>query len=206
MRHSCDQESAHLARAEIPDVGNRVPGGGGVLVVHAAHQRIHRDEAGRCCRVRLRGYDIDRRDLGSCRTHGIFDGVFEGDRRRWAALAAARELEADHRPVLAVCHLEQRDIAAVRTQVRPDTVEGILDPALQAVRVKPVYEHETGDEFVGGEPIDQFGGRLGGDGDDPLERSPVEVGQLGGELFGPLTHDRAAARAGVQQGLDSITC
>ena len=88
----------------------------------------------------------------------------------------------------------------------PDTVEGILDPALQAVRVKPVHEHETGDEFVGGEPIDQVGGRLGGDRDDPLERSPVEVGQLGGELFGPLTHDRSAARAGVQQGLDSITC
>ncbi len=72
--------------------------------------------------------------------------------------------------------------------------------------VKPVHQHETGDEFVGRELTDQFRGRLGGDGDDPLERGPVEVGQLGGELFGPLAHDRSAARAGVQQGLDSITC
>ena len=72
--------------------------------------------------------------------------------------------------------------------------------------VKPVHQHETGDEFVGRELPDQFRRRFGSDGDDPLERGAIEVRQLGGELFGPLAHDRSAARTGVQQGLDSITC
>jgi hypothetical protein len=74
------------------------------------------------------------------------------------------------------------------------------------MRVETVHEHETRDEFVGCERTDQFGRGLGDDGHHSLERRPVQVRQLSGELFGSFAHDRSAARTGVQQGLDSITC
>ena len=100
------------------------------------------------------GHHFDRRDLRRGGAHRILDRQLEGDRRRRAALAAARELQPDH--ALAV-DLEQMDVAAVRPEVGPHAVQRVLDPPLDVVRMQSVHQHEAGDQVVGGERVGELG-------------------------------------------------
>jgi hypothetical protein len=167
-------------------------------LVNPAEQRLRRDHTD--IRGGFGGDDLDRSDLRSRRPHRVLDREFQGHRGGRTALAAASELQTND----IVDDVEQRYVTAVRAQVWPNAVKGVLDPALHIVRMQAVHQQQAGHQVVRGEPFCQLRVGAHGDAQHPLEAGPVKVGHLTDQLHRPFVGGSATRRGRVDQGLDPI--
>ena len=83
------------------------------------------------------------------------------------------------------------DVAAVRAEVGPHTVERVLDPPLDAVRMYTVHQQQAGNQVVGNERVREFGLRLDSHAHHALQACAVEVGYFTDQLLRAFVRDGA---------------
>ena len=141
---------------------------------------------------------LNCRHIGSGRVDCLFDRVLERERRRWAAVAASLHPQAND----AARDPHQFDVAVMRPQERPHSLQGLLNAGFQVEWMKSVQQQQARHDIIVRQRRDQMhrpGSPISATRpEQPRQRRPVEVQQGLDKLAGLV------ARGGIGQSLEVV--